>query len=47
MFDKDFDKSMNLIIWASVVGAIASVILSLGVIGVIIWAIIKLVTHFS
>lgn len=43
----DFDKNFNRIAKASIVGIVISAVVGLGLLGLIVWAVVSLVTHFT
>lgn len=43
----NFDRNFNRMAKAVIIGWIVAALVGLGILGVIVWAIIKLVTHFA
>lgn len=47
MNNKDFDKNFNRVFKGAIVGIVISAVVGLGLLGLVVWAIISLVTHFT
>lgn len=47
MINKDFDKQFERAKKTALYGSIVSIVLGLGVLGFIFWAIVKLMMHFG